>query len=138
MKIDVNEFWGRVSEYTKASGKTQKQFSNDCGFQERRIESLLNGKRLPSPEECIDIAKVMKVSVDYLLTGKSAETKDLTSDEATILSYYRKAPTVYKHMALSVMKDFANADNPGEPWLEVELDPNDIPEDYHPDDSEAT
>jgi len=138
MKIDIDEFWGRVNYFLKAKGKTQKQFSSDCGFQERRIESLLNGKRLPSPEECVDIAKVMNVSVDYLLTGKAAETKELTADEATILDNFRKAPTVYKHMALSVMRDFANAEDPGEPWMEVELDPNDIPEDYHPTDSEST
>lgn len=134
MEINVSEFWSRVNDFMRAAGKTQKQFSNDCGFQERRIESLLNGKRLPTPEECLDIAKTMKVSVDYLLTGKAAETTDLTADEATILDFFRKSPTVYKRMALSVLKDFSNAEDPGEPWLEAHTDPNDIPSDYHLDD----
>ena len=134
MKINVSEFWNRVNDFIRVSEKTQKQFSKDCGFQDRRIESLLNGKRLPTPEECLDIAKVMKVSVDYLLTGKAAETKELTADEATILEYFRKTPITYKRMALHVMKDFANAEDLGEAFLAVELDPNDIPSDYYPDD----
>ena len=134
MNIDINAFWTRVNDFIRTSNKTQKQFSLDCGFSERRIESLLNGKRLPAPEECLDIAKVMKVSVDYLLTGKAAETKDLTADEATVLEYFRNIPITYKRMALHVMRDFANSEDLGEPWLAVELDPNDIPSDYHPDD----
>ena len=134
MEINVSEFWSRVNDFMRATGKTQKQFSNDCGFQERRIESLLNGKRLPTPEECLDIAKTMKVSVDYLLTGKAAETKDLTADEATILEYFRNTPITYKRMALHVMRDFANAEDLGEPWMEAHFDPDDIPADYHPDD----
>lgn len=134
MEINVSEFWSRVNDFMRATGKTQKQFSNDCGFQERRIESLLNGKRLPTPEECLDIAKTMKVSVDYLLTGKAAETKDLTADEATVLEYFRNIPITYKRMALHVMRDFANAEDFGEPWLEAHFDPDDIPADYHPDD----
>ena len=135
MKIDITKFWDRVNDFIKATNKTQKQFSLECGFQERRIESLLNGKRLPTPDECVDIAKVMKVSVDYLLTGKAAGTKELTADEATFLEYFRKVPVTYKRMALHVMRDFANAEDLGEPWMEVELDPNDIPEDYHLTDS---
>ena len=138
MKIDVTEFWNRVSDFVKSSGKTQKQFSLDCGLAERRIESLHNGKRLPVPEELLDIARVMEVSVDYLLTGKVPGTKELTADEATVIDCFRKAPTVYKHMAISVLKDFAKADDPGEPLYEIHSDSDDTPLGYVAIDSEST
>lgn len=104
MNMKNKDFWDRVNNFIKTSNKTQKTFSSECGFGERRIESLCSGDRLPDPLECLSIANVMGVTVDYLLTGKVSETEVLSDTEKLLISLYRKTPKPLQDVILSHTK----------------------------------
>lgn len=115
--MEAKEFWEKLNGYIKNTGLSQRSFSEKCGFAARRIESLYSGNRFPDPNECVDIARVLGISVDYLLTGKIAEDITLSSDESVLLSAYRKTPKAYKRMALKLVIELTKADDPGDDFL---------------------
>lgn len=115
--MEAKEFWAKLNGYIKNTGLSQRSFSEKCGFAARRIESLYAGNRFPDPNECVDIAKVLGISVDYLLTGKIAEDVTLTPDESVLLSVYRKVPKAYKRMGVKLLVELTKADDPGDDFL---------------------
>jgi transcriptional regulator with XRE-family HTH domain len=67
--MDIKEFWNRTNSLLKQKGYTQRSLALECGFTERRIESLSTDGRLPTTDETIQIAQALGVSVEYLVTG---------------------------------------------------------------------
>lgn len=106
--MENKEFWDRVNNFIKTSGKTQKGFSKECGFTERRIESLYAGGRLPDPIECREIARVMGVTIDYLLTGNVAATETLSEKEKTLVYYFRNTSKQLQDVLLSHAEALSN------------------------------
>lgn len=80
--MDLNnvEFWQRTNELIKANGFTQDSLSEKCGFSKRRIVNLSSGKRLPDVFEAYLIAKELKTTVEYLVTGEKP-TESLQLEE---------------------------------------------------------
>lgn len=101
MNMKNKDFWDRVNGFIRSSNKTQKSFSSECGFSERRIESLCTGDRLPDPLECLSIANVMNVTVEYLLTGQIAQTEALSDTERHLVGCFRKTPKPLQDVLLS-------------------------------------
>lgn len=85
----AKEFWEKVNTYIRTSGKTQKSFSNECGFADRRVESLIAGDRFPDFLECKSIADVMQVPVEYLVYGVVADKEPLSEKEKQLITNFR-------------------------------------------------
>lgn len=68
--MSINDFWINTNFLIKAQNKTQRGLSIECGFTERRIESLSSNNRSPDVIEVYKIAKALNTSVEFLVTGK--------------------------------------------------------------------
>lgn len=96
--MDMEEFWNRVNKLIKEGKKTQRSLSLECGFTERRIESLSTGNRSPDVIEVVKIARALNTSVEYLVTGEEKELPTDISDIAlklTELTPEQRAPLIF-------------------------------------------
>lgn len=59
----------RLGELMEGHGYSQKWFAKKTGISQAAINRYLNGKRLPSAECVIAMAKALKCSTDDILTG---------------------------------------------------------------------
>jgi len=80
--MDIASFWERTNSLIKSKKTTQRTLSSECGFTERRIESLVSTGRLPDTIESYLIARALGTSVEYLVTGKEPDnSKKAVLDE---------------------------------------------------------
>ena len=129
------EFYDRIKELVKKSGKTIQKAIEEAGINYDSYNSLKRYNNLPRADDCVKLAKYLGVTSEYLVTGSD---NTLDDDVLEVVKMYEKIPKGLRSIFKSVMKNFVQADDPGEPWLEASFDSNDIPEDYHPTDSETT
>lgn len=80
--MDYTDFWIRTNSLIKQLNKTQRGLSVECGFTERRIETLSSNCRSPDVIESVKIAKALNTTVEYLVTG---ETENQSEKELTEL-----------------------------------------------------
>jgi transcriptional regulator with XRE-family HTH domain len=72
----VESFWERTNHLIKEFGYTQEILTLKCGFDEpRRIQNLSSGGRFPRAIELVQIARELKTSVEYLVTGEDFITE---------------------------------------------------------------
>ena len=84
--MDYTEFWKRTNSLIKLLNKTQRSLALECGFTERRIETLSSNNRSPDVIEAVKIAQLLNTTVEYLVTGKdeNAAEKELTELKAKL------------------------------------------------------
>lgn len=70
---DIELFWQRTNKLIRDCNYTQSSLSVTCNFNEKRIQNLSAGKRLPDAFEVVAIAKALNTTVEYLVTGKHPE-----------------------------------------------------------------
>lgn len=80
--MDAEGLWNCINEKIKSQKTTQRALALQCGFTERRIESLSSSNRLPDAIEITKIAQALGTSVEYLVTG---EDKSPVMEENAIL-----------------------------------------------------
>jgi hypothetical protein len=75
MKIDANDFWGRVEELWKKTGVTKQVFCNSTNgkinfytWSNKKSQS-----KIPNLELASAFAEALGVSLDFLVTGKEYE-----------------------------------------------------------------
>ncbi len=68
--MDAEGLWNCINEKIKSQKTTQRALALQCGFTERRIESLSSSNRLPDAIEITKIAHALGTSVEYLVTGE--------------------------------------------------------------------
>lgn len=73
--MNYTDFWKRTNELIKLRNKTQRALALECGFTERRIETLSSNNRSPDVIEAVKIAQALNVSVEFLVTGIEPEAK---------------------------------------------------------------
>lgn len=69
---DTSDFWKRLVEARKASGHKidQKSIGKDMGVGQSQVTKYKTGKDTITHERANRLAKISKVSVDYLMTGE--------------------------------------------------------------------
>lgn len=77
--MDAKDLWNRINDQIKSHKTTQRVLALQCGFTERRIESLSSANRLPDAIEITKIAEALGTTVEYLVTGQSTTPKPDTS-----------------------------------------------------------
>ena len=78
--MDYTEFWLRTNSLIKALNKTQRGLALECGFTERRIETLSSNNRSPDVIEAVKIAKALNTTVEYLVTGEQESTEQFKAN----------------------------------------------------------
>ena len=67
------DFWNRVEEELNFQGKTKKELAIITGIKEHTLHKGFERKSSPSADAALKIAKVLNVSIEYLITGKAPE-----------------------------------------------------------------
>lgn len=85
--MDCTEFWKRTNELIKLQSKTQRGLALECGFTERRIETLSSNNRSPDVIEAVKIAEALNTSVEFLVSGNTPTfPKDESKEKAAALA----------------------------------------------------
>lgn len=84
--MDYTDFWKRTNSLIKLSNKTQRSLALECGFTERRIETLSSNNRSPDIIEAVKIAQALNTTVEFLVTGQddNKAAKELTELKAKL------------------------------------------------------
>lgn len=111
----------------------QKGFSlNELGKKVNVSGAAINGWKTGYPRADVaqKLAQVLGVSVEYLLTGETNSGLDITTSELLLVKYYRGLNSDLQTLLMAQASlSYQLSGNP--PVTE-------IPEDYHPTDTETT
>ena len=124
----IEAFWGRVNTLIKQCNTTQAELSaklNPKDPSPRKLQNM-SGKRLPDAEEVVIIAKELNTTVEYLVTGETGI--GLSEDSLKAATLYEGLHPIIKPKAMEMLEFFTSFKNP------YHVEPDEIPEDYHPDD----
>ena len=88
---DIALFWERLNSLIKKSNTTQASVSVQCGMNPRRLQNLSAGNRLPDAFEAFHIAKTLKTTVEYLVTGEQ-QPISLPQDLQDVINKYALKP----------------------------------------------
>jgi len=65
------QFWQNVKEELDYNLITQKELASAIGISYNTLQSWITKDRLPDAEQALKIAKALKTSIEYLVTGKN-------------------------------------------------------------------
>jgi len=99
------DFWSRLKNEIKAKNTTQEWIAGQIGVPFGTFKKWLIRKTYPNLKEGIEIAKLLGVSVEYLVTG--TEPEGLDSSERKLISAYRKLNSTDKENALLAINAWA-------------------------------
>ncbi len=68
----MSDFWRRVDEELEYKGINRTYLAKECGFSLTNIGQGIKLGSTPSAETAVKIAKVLGVSVEYLVTGNES------------------------------------------------------------------
>lgn len=82
----MSNFWERVDEELEYKGMNRKTLATEVGFNLGNIGKGIQLGSSPSADTAVKIARVLNVSVEYLVTGQDSSFKKENLD----LQKYRK------------------------------------------------
>lgn len=92
MYYDIKESGSRIKYLRKKKGYTQRSFADEIGISPRTYSGIESGAHSTSIEIFVEIAQVLKTSLDYIVLGK--ENNDFPID----------IPEEKKELALKILK----------------------------------
>ncbi|MDE6233071.1 MAG: helix-turn-helix domain-containing protein [Lachnospiraceae bacterium] len=83
----------RIKERRKEMHITQAQIQQSCGISSGNLSGIETGRYLPSAIALIELARILKCSVDWILTGESLDSKnlvcvDIKETDKQLLEYF--------------------------------------------------
>lgn len=69
-------FWNNVKQQLDTLGMTQKELAEKTGISIGTIRNQICREVIPDAVSAVKIARVLKTSVEYLVTGKDTHTKE--------------------------------------------------------------
>lgn len=122
-------FYERCRDLAKQKGISLNELGNMVKVSGAAINGWKTG--YPRADVALRVAKAFGVSVEYLLTGEDTNGLDITTGEIQLLKYYRGCKDDYRTLLMAQAHlSYQFSGNPPESY--------EIPEDYHPTDSETT
>ncbi len=79
------QFWTNVKEELEYNLITQKELASAIGISYNTLQSWITKDRLPDAEQALKIAKQLNTSIEYLVTGKNEEQKDIKTNLQNML-----------------------------------------------------
>jgi transcriptional regulator with XRE-family HTH domain len=92
----------RILRALKMRGMTQKELSNKLGINSSTLGGYITGSKVPDFDKLKEIACVLNVSTDYLL---SMDISDNERDEMWLISKFKNFNDEQKHAALEGFKN---------------------------------
>lgn len=86
----MSDFWKRVEEELDYLGKNRTYLARKCGFSLTNIGKGIKLGSIPSADTAVKIARVLGVSVEYLVNGTNKSTEKNQENEELQLKLYRK------------------------------------------------
>lgn len=121
MNGNLSHVGERIAKKLDENGMIQADACRITGISKNAMSNYINGKRVPTPEILIKLSNLLDVSIDWLLTGKEKEPKDLPfasgqklkSSLRRYLEYSMKISEKIKHLRTEELKlsleEFAEA-----------------------------
>jgi len=101
----------RLKSEIRNKNTTQEWIAGQIGVPFGTFRKWMTRKTYPSLKEGIEIAKLLGVSAEYLITGTEAEGLD--SSEHKLINAYRKLSPADKENTLLAVNSWANKRNFG-------------------------
>jgi transcriptional regulator with XRE-family HTH domain len=94
-------FWMRLKNEIKAKNTTQEWISGKIGVPLSTFRKWMTRKTYPNLKQGIEIAKLLEISAEYLVTG--IEVGSLSKTEQKLICEYRKlSPADRENVILAV------------------------------------
>lgn len=82
-------FWERVDELLEKKEINRKTLAAEAHFDASNITKGIKNANIPAADTAVKIARILNVSVEYLVTGAhSADEKDSLSEQFRLLKKY--------------------------------------------------
>ena len=92
MEISTNiilmNFWEIVDEELEYKNIDRKELASKVGFNVSNISKRIRENNIPSADTAVQIAKILGVSVEYLVTGQNSE--NLESEDTYETALFKK------------------------------------------------
>ena len=92
------DFWTRLKNEIKAKNTTQEWIAGQIGVPFGTFRKWMSRKTYPNLKEGVEIAKLLGITAEYLITGTKQEGLD--SSERKLINSYRKLNPSDKENAL--------------------------------------
>jgi transcriptional regulator with XRE-family HTH domain len=83
--MNESHFWSRVKTRAKEKGLTQEKLAEKCGVSFATFRGWISKDYLPYTELCLRLSRSLDVSLEYLLTGKRADTASQIKEIRSLL-----------------------------------------------------
>ena len=93
--MDYINFWKRTKPLIKAHKMTQKQFAEHMGISFHTFRGWIQHNRIPDLASAYDMALVLGVTLDYLVSGKD---RDFAARRLKEIELRRAAARAIKHI----------------------------------------
>lgn len=94
----------RIKKRRIELGWTQDQLAQKAGISKSFLSELENAKRSVSANNLLDIARVLNLSLDYLMTGEEPETKPAEVKIPASLAAFADKEGLTFRLALALLK----------------------------------
>lgn len=100
-------FWERVDELLERKDINKKALAADAGFDASNITKGIKQGNIPNAETAVKIAKILNVSVEYLVTGqnKNVNTIYLSEQALQVAEDFSNLSDKGKRIVLSIVKE---------------------------------
>jgi transcriptional regulator with XRE-family HTH domain len=98
-------FWMRLKTEIKAKNTTQEWVSGKIGVPLSTFRKWMTKKTYPNIKEGVEIAKLLEISAEYLVTG--IEPQCLSETEQKLMTAYRKLNSADRENALLAVNAWA-------------------------------
>ncbi|GHU66271.1 hypothetical protein FACS189447_06800 [Spirochaetia bacterium] len=88
---EATVFWGRVRQLIKKKNITQAKLAETCGLSLETFHGWMYKDVWPTVRDAYYLAKVLGVSLEYLMTGKEKHEEGIESKIKNIRSLLDKA-----------------------------------------------
>ncbi|MCL2444166.1 MAG: helix-turn-helix domain-containing protein [Treponema sp.] len=92
------DFWIRLKKEIKAKNTTQEWIAGQIGVPFGTFRKWMTRKTYPNLKEGVEIAKLLGISAEYLITGTEPEGMD--NSERKLINAYRKLSSSDKENTL--------------------------------------
>ena len=100
MDSDVSDFWLRVDSELSYRGIDRKVLAKDIGIMPNTISSGISRRSRPDVEIALKSSKYLKLSLDYLLYGKTDSKKSDSGEESYKIVHNREILAVSHKLEL--------------------------------------
>lgn len=99
------DFWKRLKNEIKAKNTTQEWIAGKIGVPLSTFRKWMTRKTYPSLKEGVEIAGLLGISAEYLITG--IESERINDSERKLVTTYRKLSLTDQENALLAMNAWA-------------------------------